>query len=154
MNSRKKTIFLLILIIVVTVSISIVNRENNKVFYNFQISIKNEFESVHKLKLLNNGPYCTFMIYMKEGSTDFNKVEAVFLKMMLEISKPNNLNYFMKHHGKVSSGELAFFHITFKIEGNSDKILYQFISRKNFEKWKFDGKEERYYYVADYINKK
>ena len=152
-NMKKKMLIIGTFITIIILFIFIKDRIENRTFYDFKSLIKDEFSYVHNISLINYGPHCTIFVYLKKENFDFDKIEPVFIKMMLEISKPSNFNYFERRHCGGREGELPYMDISFREKGVDDEELCKFNSSKtdNFEKWELEDKNE-YYYVQDYIN--
>lgn len=125
------------------------NRSVNECFYLFTKSIKEEFEYVNDIEMGNSRPHCRIRIYVKDGCNDYNSIEPVFIKAMIETSKEKNFQYFSKNHIQSASGEMAFLHVYFYRENGEE--LYRFTSYKVFDVWELESDRSVQFRVSDYL---
>ncbi len=125
------------------------NKSSNDCFYLFTKSIKEEFEYVDHIEMGNSGPHCRIRIYVKDGSDDYNSIEPIFVKAMIEISKETNFRFFTEKHAQSASGEMAFLHVYFYQENGEE--LYRFTSYKDFDVWELESDRSVQFRVSDYL---
>lgn len=148
---KKKVLYLFLGILLVCVCFWIRYRIVNKQFYKFVRDIKSEFEYVKNIKVENYGPHCTITVHMDKKYCDYETLETVFIKVMVEISEETNFQYFLEKHNKKTGGELAFFKVIFYKEGINDKELCRYTSYKNFEIWELKSNHSIKFRVSDYL---
>lgn len=149
---KKKIIIILAVLLLIILFISVKNRIENRTFYTFKASIENEFSYVQNISLLNHGPHCTIILYLKKESCNFEQIEPLFIKVMLNILESSNFKYFNQLHYKETKGELAFIHVSFRQQGKKNEELYKFDSYKDFQKWEIFKNTDKCYYVSDYLD--
>lgn len=88
---------------------------------------------------------------MEENYCDYEVLETVFIKTMVEISKESNFQYLLKKHNETASGELAFFHVIFYEDGIKDEELCRYTSYKDFEVWELESDRSVKFRVSDYL---
>ena len=97
----------------------------------------------------NSGPHCRIRIYVNDGSEDYNSIEPVFIKAMIEMSKETNFQFFLERHTQSASGEMAFLHVYFYQEDG--KELYRFTSYKDFDVWELENDRSKQFQVSDFL---
>jgi len=125
------------------------NRIVNECFYLFKRNIIEEFEYVNHIEMGNSGPHCRIRIYVNDGSVDYNSIEPVFIKAMIEMSKETNFQYILEKHTQSASGEMAFLHVYFYKEDGGE--LYRFTSCKDFDVWELESDRSVQFRVSDYL---
>lgn len=125
------------------------NRSANECFDAFKNIIIEEFEYVSNIEMGNSGPHCRIRIYVEDGCDDYDSIEPVFIKTMIEISKEKNLQYFSEKHVQSAGGEMAILHVYFYQENG--KELYRFTSYKDFDVWELESDRSVQFRVLDYL---
>lgn len=148
---KKRVLYLFLGILFVCACFWVRYRIVNRQFYKFVRDIKSEFEYVESIDFSNYGPYCTIRVFMEEKYCDYETLEKVFVKVMVEISKETNFQYFLEKHNRKVGGKPAFFHVFFYKEGIKDKALCRYESRQDFEVWELESDRSVKFRVSDYL---
>lgn len=148
---KKKVLYLFFGILLVCVCFWIRYRVVNRQFYKFVRDIKSEFEYVESIRVGGHGPHCWISVYVEEDSCDYEKLEPVFIKIMIGIAQEENFQYFSERHDRWAGGEPVFFTVIFHQEGIKNKALCRYTSYKDFEVWELESDRSVKFRVSDYL---
>lgn len=146
-KKRLKWRYILVFIIVIIGILSIRNRVNNKIFFDFKKDLKEEFGYISNITVTDIDPHCYLDVYLKSNNYSYDEVEPIFIEIMLALSDKIIYKDFEQRHNKNANGEFYFFGIDFRDKGNNDDLIYRFHSHKEnnqFIKWRLEGTEREY----------
>ncbi len=123
----------------------------NRQFYKFVQDIKSEYSYVEDVQLENFGPHCVITVHMDKNYCDYEILEKVFIKVMVEICKEVNFQYFVEKYNEKIGGSPAFFTVIFYQEGIDNEELCRYTSYKDFEVWELESDRSVKFYVSDYL---
>jgi hypothetical protein len=153
---KRKILMLVCLILFLLTGVLIIRGlVDSSEFRNLRKDISTEFDYVQRMTLSNYGPHCTIDVYLDSDDYDFEKVEKVFIEVMLKVNEPSLRKYLIDIHDKRGSGELAFLHISFREKGNDSDVLYKFNNYRDFRQWELEsnlkkGQSSKQYMYSDY----
>lgn len=143
------SILLLAFIVLACLILFVRDRNTNACFYSIKKNILEEFEYVNHIEMGNSGPHCRIRIYVNDENDDYDSIEPVFIKAMIEMSKEANFQYLKERHARSASGEMAFLHVYFYQEDGEE--LYRFTSYKDFDVWELERDRSVQFRVSDYL---